>query len=70
MVVESIKPSLLTAVAKLAIAGDQAGFSVEQLIQLLNAGISIEAVLDLIALRVYDEARKPGPQSTSSRWIM
>lgn len=41
-----------SAVDKLAIAGERAGFSVEQLIRLLNAGMTVEALLDLIAMRL------------------
>jgi len=43
--------SLVAAIEKLAIAGEQAGFSVEQMIQLLNDGMTVERLLDLITLR-------------------
>jgi hypothetical protein len=33
---------VVEAVHKLAVAGEQAGFSFEQMIQLLNAGITVE----------------------------
>jgi len=46
------KPSLLTAVGKLAIAGEQAGFKIEQMIELLNEGLSVETLLDLIYWRL------------------
>ncbi|HEX3321306.1 MAG TPA: hypothetical protein VHR84_11430 [Terriglobales bacterium] len=36
------------AVAKLALAGEQAGLSVEDIIALLNAGISLDALLDVV----------------------
>jgi len=48
---------------KVVIAGEQTGFTVDQLIQLLNADIGMEAILDLIALRV--RARNQGPLCTS-----
>jgi hypothetical protein len=35
-------------IGKLAHAGEQAGFTVEDMIRLLNAGLSVEALLDLI----------------------
>jgi len=35
------KPSLLASVSKLAMAGESAGLSVEEMIELLNAGVSI-----------------------------
>lgn len=60
------KPSLQIAIAKLAIAGEQAGFSLEQMIELLNAGLTVAALLDLIQWRL----TKPIPiTSSSSRWL-
>lgn len=41
--------SLVSAIEKLAIAGEQAGFTVEQMIQLLNDGLTVENLLDLIS---------------------
>ena len=49
------------AVGDLAMAGEQAGFSVEQMIQLLNAGISVERLLELIGQRL---------EALSPRWVM
>lgn len=43
--------SLVSAIEKLAIAGEQAGFTVEQMIQLLNDGLTVETLLDLISWR-------------------
>ena len=58
---------LLTAVNRLAILGERAGFSVLQLIQLLNAGMTVEGLLQLIESRL-------ASQSTSSagspNWVM
>ncbi|MGB9233970.1 MAG: hypothetical protein WCC04_06120 [Terriglobales bacterium] len=65
------RPSTLTAVSKLAIAGEQGGFSVEQMIQLLNAGLSVETLLQLIAQRL--DGNGLGSEtsfSRSSRWII
>ena len=47
-----ISPARVNAVRKLAIAGDQAGLSLEQMIQLLNAGMSVVGLLDLITWRL------------------
>jgi hypothetical protein len=33
---------------KLAVAGERAGFTVEQMIRLLNAGLTVECLLDII----------------------
>jgi hypothetical protein len=44
-------PSTAQALYKLAIAGEQAGFSLEQMIQMLTAGITVETLhpLDRVA---------------------
>ena len=60
-------PSLQTAINKLAIFGERAGFGVEQMIQILNAGISMDTLLQLIASNL--EVKKPAAPS-SPRWIM
>jgi len=53
-------PSLISAVDKLAIAGERAGFTVEQLIRLLNAGLSVDALLEIIATRLTAEDQRSG----------
>jgi len=60
------QPPLMTAIAKLVVAGEQAGFTVEQMIQLLQTGASIEALLDLIELRLFPRVAT----LSSSRWVM
>jgi len=40
---------LASTIEKLARAGEQAGFSVEEMIEMLNAGVSIGALLDMIS---------------------
>jgi len=62
-------PSLLAAIGKLAIAGEQAGFSVEQMIQVLNAGFSVEDLLQLIARRLEPIPESVNP-SVTSPWVM
>ncbi len=42
------QPVLKRAVEKLAHAGVQAGFTVEDMIRILNAGVSVENLLDII----------------------
>ena len=42
-------PHVSSTIERLARAGEQAGFSVEQLIEMLNAGVSIAALLDMIS---------------------
>jgi hypothetical protein len=60
-------PPLARAVELLAMAGEQAGFTVEDMIQMLKAGVSVETLLDTI-----DRSLQAPPVEThrSSRWIM
>jgi hypothetical protein len=60
------QPVLMRAVEKLAQAGVQAGFSVEDLIRILNAGVSVENLLDIIELNLQCRERA----GRSSPWIM
>jgi len=39
---------LIGAIRKLAVAGKSAGFTVEEMIELLNTGVSVETLLNLI----------------------
>jgi hypothetical protein len=61
------RPSTPEIVNKLAIAGEQAGFSLEKMIQTLSAGVSVENLLRLIEWRL--GGVDPNPVC-SSRWIM
>ena len=58
---------LARAIEKFAAAGEEAGFSVEQMIQILNAGVGVEPLLDIIERMLVG---KPNSQCGSSRWIM
>jgi hypothetical protein len=61
------QPALVRAVERLAKAGERAGFRVEDMIQMLNAGVTVEALLDII------ERSLQAPQGNtgrSSRWII
>jgi hypothetical protein len=55
----------MTAISKLVSAGEQAGFTVEEMIQLLQTGASVESLLCLIELRL-----SPITNPSSSRWVM
>jgi hypothetical protein len=61
------QPTLVRAVERLAEAGEQAGFSVEGVIRMLNAGLTVATLLDII-----DRSIQASPLETarSSRWIM
>jgi hypothetical protein len=43
---------LVGAVRKLALAGEQAGFSVQEMVELLNTGVSVETLMGLIVSRL------------------
>ncbi|HXJ91151.1 MAG TPA: hypothetical protein VMS18_30365 [Candidatus Binatia bacterium] len=64
------KPSLTKAIEKLAAAGGQAGFSVEQMIEMLNSGVSIETLIELISLRLGVLHTSPPTPVSSTRWVM
>jgi len=46
------EPLLQASMNRLAVAGELAGLSVEQMIQLLQAGIDVSALMDLIDVRL------------------
>lgn len=58
---------LMTAIGKLAVAGEQAGLSVEQMIQLLDDGLAVETLLDLITWRL-TQVREPITAPCTSCW--
>ena len=41
---------LIAAIRKLALAGEQAEFSVEEMIELLKTGVRVETLLDLVCV--------------------
>lgn len=61
--------ALVSGIGKLATVGQQAGFSVEQMIQLVDAGLTVEGLVELIAWRL--EQPKPlAPVASSSIWVV
>lgn len=55
------------AIERLALAGEQAGLRVEDMISLLNAGVSIEMLLELIEHRF--EIHDSPHSLASSVWV-
>jgi hypothetical protein len=49
---ETSQSVLFGAIVKLARAGEQVGFTVEEMIELLKTGVSVETLLDLIGCRL------------------
>ena len=45
-------PVLTTAIQKLELAGVQAGFTVERVIEVLETGMSVETFLNLVCIQV------------------
>jgi hypothetical protein len=63
------KATLVSGIAKLATAGQRAGFTIEQMIGFLNAGLEVESLMDLIAWRL-EQSKPLAPIASSSRWIV
>ncbi|HWY52977.1 MAG TPA: hypothetical protein VNZ03_00835 [Terriglobales bacterium] len=61
------QPVLDRTIEKLAQAAEQAGLSIEDLIRILNAGVSVERLLDLIGRGL--QASQDEDWSYS-RWVM
>jgi hypothetical protein len=61
------RTELTHTVYRLAVAGEEAGFSLDDMIQLLNAGLSVLALLNLIEWRL-GQTEPPTPRAT--RWLM
>ena len=61
-----VKEPIVVTVSKLALAGEQAGFSIEEMIDLLQLGLTVETMLHLIEQRLETPTVAPG----SSRWVV
>jgi hypothetical protein len=60
---------LLSAIGKLAVAGEQAGLSVEQMIQLLDDGLTVDILLELITWRL-TQIPNPITPCRPAHWIV
>lgn len=63
------KATLVSGITKLAAAGQQAGFTLEHMIGLLNAGLGVEGLIDLIAWRL-EQPQSGAPLVPSSVWVV
>jgi len=61
--------SVAASLFKLAAAGEQAGFTIEQMIELLNSGLTVRTLLDLIEWKLSCPPVATN-QLHSSRWVM
>ena len=50
-------PAFISAITKLAGVGQRAGFSVEQMIRILNTGFTVEELLELVESRLQKQQR-------------
>ena len=62
--------SLVLAISKLAAAGEQAGFTLEQMIDLLDTGLEVENLLELICMRLNPAAMEPNHEVSRYRWVV
>ena len=60
----------MIAIGKLAIAGEQAGFTIQQMIDLLNSGLAVETLLELIAWRLEGSQRALPLTNSNPGWVM
>jgi hypothetical protein len=63
-------PSLILAISKLAAAGEQAGLTLEQMIEMLDAGLSVESLLELICMRLYPVTTSSAPDISLHRLVV
>jgi len=63
-------PSLVLAISKLAAAGEQAGLTLEQMIELLDQGLEVETLLELICSRLHAAPLPPTQEVPRYRWVM
>jgi len=61
--------SIAASIFKLAVAGEQAGFTLEQMIELLNAGLTVKSLLRMIEQKLA-RASAYTEQLGFSRWVM
>jgi hypothetical protein len=64
------RTSLMIAIRRLAIAGEQAGFTLEEMIELLSEGLSVENLFDLISLQLAETETPIASRPRSSAWIV
>jgi hypothetical protein len=62
-------PSLAESIHKLAVAGEQAGFTLEMMIQLLTAGLGVAQLIALIDWKL-NHPDTPSGKTSNGRWIM
>jgi hypothetical protein len=60
--------SIVNAIEKLAVAGERAGFTIEQMIELLNEGLTVESLIGLVLWRLDVQSAVPIPLSAG--WVI
>jgi hypothetical protein len=65
------KPAIETTVYKLALAAEHVGITVEEMIAMLDSGITVPTLLGLIELSLASQRQPENLAEThSSRWVM
>ena len=62
--------SLIKAIGKLAIAGEEAGFSIDEMIEMLNSGVTVESLLQLISFGLTACEASKRTVLASRHWVM
>jgi hypothetical protein len=63
-------PSLVLAISKLAAAGEEAGLTLKQMIELLDHGLEVETLLELICCRLHGPATPTPHEVFRNCWVM
>jgi hypothetical protein len=63
-------PTLVLAISKLAAAGEQAGLTLEEMIDLLDHGLEVESLLELNCRRLHGVAMPIAHEVSRYRWVM
>ena len=60
------RPELANTGYRLAVAGEQTGFSLEDMISMQNAGLTVSSLMELIERRFTEQEQVP----CASRWVV
>lgn len=63
-------PSLVLAISKLAAHGEQARFTLEHMIELLDNGLEVETLLQVICWQLHAAEMPPTRDVSRYRWVV
>ena len=64
------QPSLVVAISKLAAVGEQAGFTLKRMIDLLDDGLGVDTLLQWISWLLHGPQLAPTPCGNSARRVL